>query len=144
MSPGGRLLPLKRLHLIDQPRVCLTVPLGAIWDSSLIFALPPPLHPPPNTSHLLALSISSPSYPRLPPLLAPSATSLGFTARLASLLFHSLPINLVCLGWRGGGEVGAGAQAEREERCSLGDKAEEGNEQGTIQSVKRRLHTGRC
>lgn len=31
-------------HLIDQPHVCLTVPLGAIWHSPLIFPLSLPIH----------------------------------------------------------------------------------------------------
>lgn len=35
---------LARLYLIDQPHVCLTVPLGAIWHSPLIFPLSLPIH----------------------------------------------------------------------------------------------------
>lgn len=96
---AGQAAPSEAAHLIDQPHVCLTVPLGAIWHSSLIFPLSLPIH-------LIFLPCQYPLRPTLRSLsLSPPPPNLAFCAS-ASLLFHSLPINLVCLGWRGGGEVG--------------------------------------
>lgn len=76
VSPGQP-APSEPAYLIDQPHVCLTVPLGAIWCSSLICPLSLPIHSVflsfcsiPAAS---ALSISSSSCPLLP-LLVPPAT----------------------------------------------------------------------
>lgn len=41
---AGRAAPSEVAHLIDQSHVCLTVPLGAIWHSPLIFPLSLPIH----------------------------------------------------------------------------------------------------
>lgn len=94
------------VHLIDQPHVCLTVPLGAIWYPPLIFTMSLPIH------LIFLLCQYSPLCPTIHCLpLRPPPPNLAFCAS-ASLLFHSLPINLVCLGlWeevREGGEEGHG------------------------------------
>lgn len=87
----------------------------------------------PNTSYLLPLSISSSvSHPPL----RPPPPNLAFCMS-ASLLFHSLPINLVCLGGRRGvGEKGHGQRWTVKEKrgAALGTRwVEEGNERGTTQ-----------
>lgn len=85
--------PSEAPHPIDQPHVCLTVPLGAIWHPPLIFPSSLPIH-----LTFVALSISSCASHSL---LRPTPPRLAFCLS-ASLLSHSLPINLVCLGGRGG------------------------------------------
>lgn len=72
----GQPAPSEPAYLIDQPHMCLTVPLGAIWRSSLICPLSLPIHSVflsfrsiPAAS---ALSISSSSSPLLPLFVSPA------------------------------------------------------------------------
>lgn len=139
---AGQAAPSEAAHLIDQPHVCLTVPLGAIWHSSLIFPLSLPIH-------LIFLPCQYPLRPTLRSLsLRPPPPNLAFCAS-ASLLFHSLPINLVCLGWRGGGEVG-GKDTGREGGLLKGSEVQLGGLGGGREwtrdnsSVKRHLNMERC
>lgn len=116
-------LALPEVHTSeDECRACCFRSGAPYWSASCVFNCTSGCHlvPPsnlyivsPNTSYLFTLYCQySPLCPTIRCLpLRPPPPNLAFCAS-ASLLFHSLPINLVCLGlWeevRDGGEEGHG------------------------------------
>lgn len=109
----GQPSPSGRAYLIDQPHVCLTVPLGIIWPSSLICPLSLSIHSSFSSFHSIPTSLCSINFLIVLPCIASlwlSPSNLAFCVS-ASLLFLSLSINLVCLGWM----EGEGGRTEAED-----------------------------